>query len=201
VARLGKGVGVFSVEKDAPGLHATGRRWLDGRRVADLDLVSVPASLVGRAADANAFLDSLVDRASAALAAELAGSAAEALAWTVEYLKAREQFDKKLAEFQSLQHRCARLFSEVERTISLVQAALRAIDGGDDDCSMLASAAKAFASETARLVTEEALQLHGGLGMTEEQDIGLYFKRARASSVLFGDANEHYRRLARLGGY
>ena len=201
VARLGKGVGVFSVEKDAPGLHATGRRWLDGRRVADLDLVSVPASLVGRAADANAFLDSLVDRASAALAAELAGSAAEALAWTVEYLKAREQFDKKLAEFKSLQHRCARLFSEVERTISLVQAALRAIDGGDDDCSMLASAAKAFASETARLVTEEALQLHGGLGMTEEQDIGLYFKRARASSVLFGDANEHYRRLARLGGY
>ena len=151
--------------------------------------------------DPGPFLEAMVDRASAALAAELAGIAAEALAWTVEYLKTREQFDKKLAEFQSLQHRCARLFSEVERTISLVQAALRAIDEEADDRSALASAAKAFASETARFVTEEALQLHGGLGMTEEQDIGLYFKRARASSALGGDANDHYRRLARLNGY
>ncbi|MEM9175582.1 MAG: acyl-CoA dehydrogenase family protein [Myxococcota bacterium] len=198
VARVGEEVGVFAVAKDAPGLASTTRRWLDGRRVADLTFASTPARALGRFVPEDGFLDALVDRGAAALAAELAGIAAEALAWTVEYLKTREQFDRKLAEFQSLQHRCARLFSEVERSISLVQAALRALDEAADDRSALASAAKAFASETARSVTEEALQLHGGLGMTEEQDIGLFFKRARASSVLFGDANEHYRRLARL---
>jgi alkylation response protein AidB-like acyl-CoA dehydrogenase len=93
------------------------------------------------------------------------------------------------------------MFSEIERTISLVQEALRALDEGGADASMLASAAKAMASDTARHVTEEALQLFGGLGMTEEQDIGLYFKRARTSSVLFGDAPYHYRRFAHLNGF
>ncbi len=199
-------VGVFHVPADADGLAITPRRWLDGRRVADLELgsVSLPASAhFGKAIPRADLVEVLIDRASAAVAAELAGVAAEALSMTVEYLKTREQFDQKLAGFQSLQHRCARLFAEVERTISLVQAALGAIDGDADaaERTALVSAAKAFASETARLVTEEALQLHGGLGMTEEQDIGLYFKRARASSALFGDAPEHLRRVARANGY
>ena len=98
-------------------------------------------------------------------------------------------------------HVSARMFCDVERTVSLVQAALRALDEGDPEASLIASAAKAMASATARHVTEEALQLYGGLGMTEEQDIGLYFKRARVSSALFGDANDHYRRIAQLSGF
>ena len=120
---------------------------------------------------------------------------------TVEYLKTRQQFDQKLAEFQALQHRCARLFADVERTLSVVQAALRALDAEEADASLLSSGAKAMASETARHVTEEALQLYGGLGMTEEQDIGLYFKRARASSALFGAGPNHLRRVAAAHGY
>ncbi len=197
-------LGLFQVSPNEPALARSSHRWIDGRRVADLHFegtLVASEALVGRTVSHDAMIRPLVDRASAALAAELAGIAAEALARTVEYLKTREQFDQKLAEFQALQHRCARMFSEVERTISVVQAALQAIDEQEEEASLLASAAKAMASETARLVTEEALQLHGGLGMTEEQDIGLYFKRARASSALGGSANDHYRRIARLSGY
>ena len=197
-------VGVFRVPVDADGVGVTLRRWFDGRRAGEvaLEAVRVDASaLVGKPVALETLVSALVDRGSAILAAELTGVAAEALARTVAYLKEREQFDQKLAEFQSLQHRCARLFSDVERTISLVQAALKAIDEGADDVSSLASGAKAMASETARLVTEEALQLYGGLGQTEEEDIGLFFKRARVSSVLFGDATDHYRRIARASGY
>ncbi len=197
-------VGLFCLSPVAAGVALKNARWIDGRRVAELTLDAVRVegdALLGEPIACDAFIEPLVDRAAAVLAAELAGVAAEALAMTVEYLKTREQFDQRLASFQALQHRCARMFADVERTISVVQAALGALDEGADDASLLASAAKAMASETARHVTEEALQLYGGLGMTEEQDIGLYFKRARASGVLFGDATDHYRRVARLSGF
>lgn len=197
-------LGVFCVSPSASGVSSKPMHWLDGRRAVDLvfdGVVLDSAAQLGGLCAPQALVEPLVDRAAAALAAELAGTAAEALSRTVEYLKTREQFDVKLASFQALQHRCARLFIDVERTISVVQDALRAIDEGDADVSKRASAAKALASETARLVTEEALQLHGGVGMTEEEDIGLYFKRARVSATLWGDANAHYRRIARLSGY
>jgi len=141
-------------------------RWIDGRRAVDLrleDVVVSDAALIGAPRSHSELIDPLLDRAAAALAAELVGISAEAFAVTVEFLKTREQFDQKLAEFQALQHRCARMFVEIERTISIVQEALRALDDGDADASMLASAAKAMASDTARHVTEEALQLYGGL--------------------------------------
>ncbi len=196
-------LGLFCVAPTTPGVTTRALRWIDGRRVSEIALDRVrlgPEALLGNSTAHEALVEPLVDRAAAVLAAELVGISAEALAMTVEYLKTREQFDQKLAEFQALQHRCARLFADIERTISVVQAALRALDQADGEASLLASAAKAMASETARHVTEEALQLHGGLGMTEEQDIGLYFKRARASAALFGDATDHYRRVARLSG-
>ena len=197
-------LGLFCVPPTAAGVDCQTRSWLDGRRAADFEFDHVPLAADARVGETRApdeLVDALVDRAATALAAELAGIAAEALSRTVEYLKTREQFEEKLAGFQALQHRCARLFSEVERTISVVQEALRALDERDAEASVLASSAKALASETARLVTEEALQLYGGLGMTEEEDIGLYFKRARSSAVLWGNADAHYRRIARLGGY
>lgn len=197
-------LGLFCVPADASGVTRRALRWFDGRRAADIDMDGVRLgadALIGQPMTADALLEPLIDRAATALAAELIGTAAEALVRAVEYLKTREQFDEKLASFQALQHRCARMFGDIERSISIVQAALRAIDEDADEASLLASAAKAFASDTARLVTEEALQLHGGVGMTEEEDIGLFFKRARASSALFGTANDHYRRIARLSGY
>lgn len=197
-------LGLFCVSREVPGVEIEPLRWIDGRRAADVRFDGVRLGFearIGEPLSWEALVESLFDRASAALAAELVGVSAEALARTVEFLGTREQFDQRLAEFQALQHRCARMFCDVERTISVVQAALRALDDGDSDASLLASAAKAMASVTARHVTEEALQLYGGLGMTEEQDIGLYFKRARVGSVLFGDANDHYRRIARLSGF
>jgi len=197
-------LGLFCVSPNADGVSMTPLRWIDGRRAVDLRLGNVVVSddaLIGAPCSHSELVEPLLDRAAVALAAELVGISAEAFAVTVEFLKTREQFDQKLAEFQALQHRCARMFVEIERTISIVQEALRALDDGDADASMLASAAKAMASDTARHVTEEALQLYGGLGMTEEQDIGLYFKRARTSSLLFGDATYHYRRYARLNGF
>jgi alkylation response protein AidB-like acyl-CoA dehydrogenase len=197
-------LGLFCVSRDAPGVETELLRWIDGRRAADVRFDGVRLELaarIGEPVSREALVEPLIDRASAALAAELVGISAEALARTVEFLGTREQFDQRLADFQALQHRCARMFCDVERTVSLVQAALRALDEGDSETSLLASAAKAMASATARHVTEEALQLYGGLGMTEEQDIGLYFKRARVSSALFGDANDHYRRIAQLSGF
>jgi len=197
-------LGLFNVSPSAEGVAMTPLRWIDGRRAVELrldDVVVRDDALLGSPLTRRELLEPLMDRAAAVLAAELVGISAEAFDMTVEFLKTREQFDQKLAEFQALQHRCARMFSEIERTISLVREALRALDEGDADASMLASAAKAMASDTARHVTEEALQLFGGLGMTEEQDIGLYFKRARTSSLLFGDAPYHYRRYARLNGF
>ncbi len=188
----------------APGVRTRPVRWIDGRRVAEIwfdGAMLDRAALLGNPIACDAFLEPLIDRAAAVVAAELVGISARALEMTVEYLQTREQFGQKLAEFQALQHRCARMFAEVERIISLVQAALRALDDGDDDASLLASGAKATAADTARHVTEEALQLHGGIGMTEEHDIGLYFKRARASAAVFGDSTYHYRRVARSSGF
>jgi len=197
-------LGLFCVSPNAEGVGMTPLRWIDGRRAAELRLEDVAIgadALLGSRLPRRELVEPLLDRAAATLAAELVGVSAEAFEMTLEFLKTREQFEQKLAEFQALQHRCARMFSDIERTISIVQEALRALDEGDADRSILASAAKAMASETARHVTEEALQLFGGLGMTEEQDIGLYFKRARTSSLLFGDAPYHYRRYARLNGF
>jgi alkylation response protein AidB-like acyl-CoA dehydrogenase len=197
-------LGLFCVSPTADRVSMTPLRWIDGRRAADLLLENVwvgEDALIGAPLSHGELVEPLLDRAAATLAAELVGISAEAFARTVEFLMTREQFDRKLAEFQALQHRCARMFADIERTISLVQEALRALDDGDADASMLASGAKAMASETARHVTEEALQLYGGLGMTEEQDIGLYFKRARTSAALFGDATYHYRRFARLNHF
>ncbi len=200
----GDRVGLFCVAPTAPGVRIEPVRWIDGRRVAEISLEKVildKTALLGGPISRDALLEPLIDRAAALTAAELVGVSAQALAMTIEYLKTREQFDQKLAEFQALQHRCARMFADIEQCISLVHAALGALDAGDDDASLLASGAKATAADMARHVTEEALQLHGGIGMTEEHDIGLYFKRARASATIFGDASYHYRRVARLSGF
>jgi alkylation response protein AidB-like acyl-CoA dehydrogenase len=145
--RQGEGddrLGLFCVSPAAKGVAMTPLRWIDGRRAADIvltDVVLAADALLGEPRTHADLVEPLVDRAAAALAAELVGIAAEAFALTLEFLKTREQFDQKLAEFQALQHRCARIFTEIERTISLVQDALRAVDEGDAELSMLASAA------------------------------------------------------------
>jgi acyl-CoA dehydrogenase len=167
---------------------------LDGVRAGEADVIGA----VDRGADV---LDRVVDRATAALSAEMLGGLQETFDATIAYLKTRRQFGVPIGSFQALKHRAAWLFCELELTRSVVMEALRALDEGRDDAPIAVSAAKARASDTYLLVANEAVQMHGGIGVTDELDIGLYLKRARASEQTLGAAAYHRDRFARLKGY
>ena len=146
-------------------------------------------------------LDPVLDRATAGLSAEMLGGLAEAFDRTVAYLKERRQFGVPIGSFQALKHRAALMFCEIELARSVVIDALRALDDGRPDAPLSASAAKARATDTFLLVTAEAVQMHGGVGVTDELDIGLFLKRARACEATFGGAAYHRDRFARLSLY
>ena len=159
------------------------------------------SAIVGREGQGGDLLEAVVDRATVGLCAEMLGSMSEAFDRTLEYLKAREQFDAVIGSFQALKHRAAEVFVEIELCRSTVMAAARAVDAGQDDAAALVSLAKARCSDAAILVANEGVQMHGGIGMTDEHDIGLYLKRARVAELTFGDAAHHRDRWARLAGY
>ena len=129
------------------------------------------------------------------------GLISQAYDTTLEYLKTRVQFDVLIGTFQALQHRAVEMFAELELCKSVVMDALSAIDGKREDVALMASAAKARLSDASQRITRQAIQLHGGIGMTDEHDIGFYLKRGRATEVAFGDAAHHRDRFARLKGY
>ncbi len=135
------------------------------------------------------------------LAAELLGIAQQTFDTTLQYLKERKQFGVLIGSFQALQHRAAHWWSEVELCKSVVLKALQALDKGDDNSPLLVSIAKAKLCEVSELATNEAIQMHGGIGMTDEYDIGFYIKRARPAAMLFGDYSYHGDRFALLSGY
>jgi alkylation response protein AidB-like acyl-CoA dehydrogenase len=120
---------------------------------------------------------------------------------THEYMQTRKQFGQLIGSFQALQHRAARMFTELELTTSCIAAALAAVDEQRNDLAELASLAKARASETVHLVSNETVQLHGGIGMTDDHDAGFYMKRARVQEALLGSASFHRDRYAKLNGY
>jgi alkylation response protein AidB-like acyl-CoA dehydrogenase len=198
------GLTLFLLPASAPGLSATRTLLVDSRGAARVRLDGVEAApgdvlgAVDRGAD---LLDAILDRAAAGLAAEMLGSLAEAFEQTVAYLKVRRQFGVPIGSFQALKHRAAQMFCEIELTRSVVLEALRAIDEGRPDVPLLASAAKARATDTFLLVAAEAVQMHGGVGVTDELDIGLFLKRARAAEMTFGGAAYHRDRFAALSGY
>jgi acyl-CoA dehydrogenase len=162
----------------------------------------VPASqLLGAEGAAWPALSRTLDIVNIGLAAELLGLSAEAFERTVAYLKERKQFGKLIGSFQGLQHRAAELFAELELARSIVLQALQAIDNGEPDLALLASAAKAKLCEVAQRATNEAIQMHGGIGMTDEHDIGFFIKRARVVQHAFGDYNYHLDRFALLSGF
>lgn len=170
--------------------------------VVRFDNVQVEAAaLLGEQGKGFEILDKILDVANAQLAAELLGIASQAFEVTVKYLQERKQFGVVLGSFQGLQHRCAHLFSEIELVKSVVLKALVALDQGAEDASQLVSLAKAKSCEVAELATNEAVQMHGGMGMTDEFDVGLFMKRARAAQLLFGDYRYHADRFASLRGY
>jgi alkylation response protein AidB-like acyl-CoA dehydrogenase len=146
-------------------------------------------------------MDRVLDCGTAVLAAEMLGGMQEALEQTLAYLKTRKQFGVLIGSFQALRHRAAWMFCEVELTRSLAYEALRALDAGRADARELVSAAKAKATETYRLVTNEAVQMHGGIGVTDEADIGLYLKRARVAGETLGGAGYHRDAFAKARGY
>ena len=146
-------------------------------------------------------LERVLDRARAVLAAEMLGAAEGAFETTLEHLKTRKQFGRTIGSFQVLQHRAAALLGELELTRSAVEAALAALDADDSDAPRLVSLAKALAGDTSKRVAYEMIQMHGGIGMTEEHDAGLYLKRVRCADAAYGGAAYHRERWGRLSGY
>ena len=135
------------------------------------------------------------------MAAQMLGASEQAFEDTIDYLKEREQFGVPIGSFQALQHRAVSVFTDIALTRSVVSAAARSIDDSPDDVAQLASLAKASASETFLHAAKEAVQMHGGIGVTDEHDIGLYMKRAHAAYVTFGKPSRHRQRWAELRGY
>jgi alkylation response protein AidB-like acyl-CoA dehydrogenase len=170
-------------------------------RVRFRDVRVAEANVLGALDHGAELLDPLLDRAATVVSAEMLGGTEEAFERTIAYLKTRKQYGVPIGSFQALKHRAAWMFCEITLTRSIVAEALRALDAGRDDAPTLASAAKARASDTYVLVTNEAVQMHGGVGVTDELDIGLYLKRARACEATFGSASYHRRRFATLRGY
>ncbi len=199
-ARTPEGVGLFLVEQGAKGLDVERTVMVDSRNAATLRFEGTPAVALGEV-PAEAALARLLDIANAHLAAELLGIAQQAFDVTTAYIKERKQFGVVIGSFQALQHRAAHLFAELELGKSVVVAALMALDEGAEDAPLLVSLAKAKMAQVADLATNEGVQMHGGVGMTDAFDIGLYMKRARPAAQLFGDERFHADRFATLRGY
>jgi acyl-CoA dehydrogenase len=198
------GLSAFLVDAGSPGLSLERRSMVDSRNMGVLSLEKVRVSgeaLLGPAGGAGAGLNRALDIANIGLASELLGLSAEAFERTVEYLKERKQFGRVIGSFQGLQHRAAELFAELELARSIVLQALNAIDDGEQDLALLASAAKAKLCEVAQRATNEGIQMHGGIGMTDEHEIGFFIKRARVAQHTFGDYNYHLDRFAQLSGF
>jgi len=198
------GITLFLVDGNAKGLSRQKLKSVDSRGVANLsfDNVEVGADAVlGSVDQGYGILEATLDRARAGLAAEMLGSATQAFETTLDYLKTRVQFGQVIGTFQSLQHRAAKMYTDLELTRSCVEAALSAIDNNSNDVPQLASLAKAKANELCHLVSNEMVQMHGGIGMTDAHDAGLYLKRARAAEATFGSAAYHRDRYASLLEY
>ncbi|ANP45263.1 acyl-CoA dehydrogenase family protein [Candidatus Viadribacter manganicus] len=189
---------LYLVKSDAAGLTRRELITADSRGAADLKFEGVAAQKMNGGADV---IDAILDRARIGLAAEMVGQASEAFEITSEYLKTRRQFGQVIGGFQALQHRAAKLFTDLELTRSCVLAALDALDRNSNNIAEYASLAKARASETVHLASNEMVQLHGGIGMTDEHDAGLYLKRARVAEALYGGASFHRDRYASLLGF
>jgi len=195
------GITLFLLSPKADGIRIERSLLVDSRSAAVItfdDAVAEESQVLGSVHRGADVLDAVFDRATIGLCAEMLGTLCEAYERTVEYLKTREQFDVVIGSFQALKHRAAQMFCEVELSRSVVLEALRAIDDEREDVATLASAAKARCSDTAGLVTREGIQMHGGIGMTDEEDIGLFLKRARTAELTLGDASYHRDRFARL---
>ncbi len=199
------GISLVVIPRDAKGLNIQSVKSMDGQRAAMIRFEGVCAQrdeLLGSEGQAHSTIVDVLDGAAAAACAEAQGIIQRSLDMTVEYLKTREQFGTKIGVFQSLQHRAVEMFVEVQGCKSLTLEACIRMDGEEVESRMAAvSAAKCQLTTGGRFVTEQAIQLHGGIGVTDEHDIGLYFKRLRVLSHLFGDEHYHLERYSSLSSF
>ena len=195
---------LYLVPADSSGITASTVELFDTHRAAKLTFEDVPVdggALLGPPGRGAEVLDFILDVGRIGQSAELLGIAEEAFERTVAYLKERKQFGVPIGSFQALQHRAAILFGEIELCRSVVLHALQSLDAGADDLAELASMTKAKLAETAHTATTEAIQMHGGIGMTDEYDIGFFLKRCQILETLHGDRYYHIDRFAALRGY
>jgi pimeloyl-CoA dehydrogenase small subunit len=198
------GIGLFLIDASAPGLSRRGYPTQDGQRAAEITLENVRVGAENALGNPEAGLpivERVVDEAIAALAAESIGAMDEMLRLTVDYLKTRKQFDTTIGSFQVLQHRSADMFVAVEQARSMAMfAAMTAQDENADERRKAIAAAKVQIGRSGRFVGQQAIQLHGGVGMTMEYKVGHLFKRVTMIDTLFGDADHHLAKLAEAGG-
>ena len=197
-----EGISLFVVAADAPSLTRRAFRTIDGHHAANVSLDGVTLgadALLGEAGSAATTLDEAVDVGAAAACAESVGLMRAVLAMTCDYLRTREQFGVKIGSFQALQHRAVDMFVETElsRSVSMM-ASIKVASNDATERAAAISAAKAQIAESGRFVTQQAIQLHGGIGVTDEHDVGLYFKRMHALITAFGDQEHHVARFASL---
>ena len=176
----------------------------DSRNYANINFNNLKVSssnVLGDMETGGEIVEDILDIGRIAMASEMLGNSEAAFEATLDYLKQRKQFGVLIGSFQALQHRAAEMFCEIELTKSSVMAAMKSADEGSNDLQRLSSLAKTIAGETLHLVSNEAVQMHGGIGVTDEYDVGFFLKRSRVAEQIFGSAKYHTERYANLSGF
>jgi alkylation response protein AidB-like acyl-CoA dehydrogenase len=198
------GLTLFLVDPRTKGVEIERTAMVDSHNAARIKFDSVEVNadgVLGEVDQGGALLEGILNIGRGAVASEMVGVAEEVFGRTVSYLKERKQFGKAIGEFQALQHRAAQLYIEIEITRASVLKALQTLDANFENATAAVAVAKARAGSTATLAVQEGVQMHGGMGMTDQFDIGFFMKRARVCQELFGDSNFHADQLGRIKGY
>ncbi|MAQ98222.1 MAG: acyl-CoA dehydrogenase [Gammaproteobacteria bacterium] len=198
------GLTLFLVDANSNGFETTKLDMADSRNYSNINFNNVEISdsnILGDLETGGEIIENVLDIGRIAMASEMLGNAEAAFETTIDYLKQRKQFGVLIGSFQALQHRAAEMFCEIELTKSSVIGAMKAADEGSNELQRLSSLAKTMAGETLHLVSNEAVQMHGGIGVTDEYDIGFFLKRARVTEQIFGSSKYHTERYANLSGF
>jgi alkylation response protein AidB-like acyl-CoA dehydrogenase len=198
------GLTLFLVDANSNGFETKKLDMADSRNYSNINFnnVKIPDSnILGDLETGGEIIENVLDIGRIAMASEMLGNAEAAFETTIDYLKQRKQFGVLIGSFQALQHRAAEMFCEIELTKSSVMGAMKAADEGSNELQRLSSLAKTMAGETLHLVSNEAVQMHGGIGVTDEYDIGFFLKRARVTEQIFGSSKYHTERYANLSGF
>ena len=199
-----EGITLFVVPADAEGIKRTKLNTVDSRGYANIEFsqVKVPmGAVLGTVGEGHALLEAILDRARAGIAAEMLGTGSQAFEMTLEYLKTRVQFGQVIGSFQALGHRAAGFYSQKELARSCVEAALQSIDNNDGNIDEMSSLAKCKVGDFLHDMSNELIQIHGGIGMTDEFNAGLYLKRARVLESSYGNQAYHRNRYAQIKGF